>query len=227
MAAPKGDSRERLINAAETLFARQGFDATSIRHVAALSGDTIGTLSYHFGSKDALLAEVISRRFGEMTEKRRALYREMQRASSDGKVGLADTVRAIATPFLETALCSGSAWRDYIILLSRMMYTANEQKFTELMAHADPPAREFIGWIRKAAPDTPISCITYGYQFMISCIVDACVMEGRDRVGRLSDGAVRAGDFETLNEYLITFIASGLRSLFQLPDKPTSGSRHS
>lgn len=217
MAAPKGDSRERLIDAAETLFARQGFDATSIRHVAALSGDTIGTLSYHFGSKDALLSEVISRRFDEMTEKRRKLYHEMLRASPDGKVGLEDTIRAITTPYLETALCSGSAWRDYTILLSRMIYTASEQQFTELMVHADPPAREFIGWIRKAVPDTPVSRIVYGYQFMISCIIDACVMEGRDRVGRLSDGTVHSGNFDTLNEFLIAFITSGLKGLFTPP----------
>ena len=48
MAAPKGGSRDRLLDAAEKLFAQRGFDGTSIRDIAARSGDTIGTLSYHF-----------------------------------------------------------------------------------------------------------------------------------------------------------------------------------
>lgn len=224
MAAPKGDSRERLINAAERLFARKGFTATSIRDIASLSGDTIGTMSYHFGSKDALLTEVIARRFDEMTAKRRVLYHEMLRQSPNGCVGLEDTVRAITTPFLEAALCSGPEWRDYTILLSRMMYTVDMQKFEEFIARVDPVAREFVTWIREAVPEVPISRIAYGYQFMIGCIVDACVMEERDRVGHISDGAMHSGDFEILKEHIIAFLVGGLKSLFALTDtRATTG----
>jgi AcrR family transcriptional regulator len=207
------------------LFARKGYTATSIRDIASLSGDTIGTLSYHFGSKDALLSEVIARRFDEMTAKRRALYHRMLRASPDGRVGLEDTVRAITTPFLEAALCSGPQWRDYTILLSRMMYTVDLQKFEEFIALVDPVAREFVTWIQAAAPEAPISSVAYGYQFMIGCIVDACVMEERDRVGHISDGAMHSGDFETLNEHIIAFLVAGLKGLFDLPAMRTSTDR--
>lgn len=218
MAAPKGDSRERLMNAAEQLFARKGFTATSIRDIASHSGDTIGTLSYHFGSKDALLSEVVARRFDEMTERRRALYHEMLRASPDGKVNLEDTIRAIVVPFLDAALRSGPVWRDYTTLISRMMYTTDPEKFEEFIARVNPVALEFIGWIQAAAPDVSVGQIAYGYQFMIGCLIDASIMEERDRLAHLTGGAIHSGDVGVLQEKMIVFVVAGLKGLFSSPD---------
>jgi AcrR family transcriptional regulator len=47
-------TREALIEAGLTLFGRHGFDATSTRRIAALAGANIGSISYHFGSKEGL-----------------------------------------------------------------------------------------------------------------------------------------------------------------------------
>ena len=59
LAAIKGDSRIKLLDAAEELFARKGYDATTTREIAAKSGDTLGTLNYHFGSKRNLLERIL------------------------------------------------------------------------------------------------------------------------------------------------------------------------
>jgi AcrR family transcriptional regulator len=52
------DRRRQIIAAASELFARNGFEGTSIREIAAASGVLSGSLYYHFPSKEDLLFTV-------------------------------------------------------------------------------------------------------------------------------------------------------------------------
>jgi AcrR family transcriptional regulator len=51
-------TRERILEVATSLFASGGYEATSLRQIAAASSIDIATLKYHFGDKPALFAEV-------------------------------------------------------------------------------------------------------------------------------------------------------------------------
>lgn len=60
----KGDSewiRERLLDAAEALFARKGYDATGLRDIGLRVGVSNATVLHHFGSKLALYRAVLDR----------------------------------------------------------------------------------------------------------------------------------------------------------------------
>ncbi|QTG81555.1 TetR/AcrR family transcriptional regulator [Arthrobacter crystallopoietes] len=61
------DTRTRIIDAAETLFFQEGIAVTGVDRVAATAGVAIVTLYKHFGSKDNLLREVLSRRLENWT----------------------------------------------------------------------------------------------------------------------------------------------------------------
>jgi AcrR family transcriptional regulator len=52
---------ERLLSAAADLFAREGFDAVSVRQITSRAKANLGAITYHFGSKEALFHEVIER----------------------------------------------------------------------------------------------------------------------------------------------------------------------
>src|ERR1700741_3783565 len=52
------DRRRQIIAAASELFARNGFEGTSIREIAAASGVLSGSLYYHFPSKEHLMFTV-------------------------------------------------------------------------------------------------------------------------------------------------------------------------
>ncbi len=70
---PKGEQTvQRLLDAAEQLFAEHGFAGTSIRDVASLAGLQKASFYNHFDSKDALYSAVLARGFqpmiGVMTE---------------------------------------------------------------------------------------------------------------------------------------------------------------
>lgn len=56
-------SREKLMEAATTLFANKGFAAVSIRELALEAGTNSGMISYYFGGKEGLYAEVLESQF--------------------------------------------------------------------------------------------------------------------------------------------------------------------
>jgi AcrR family transcriptional regulator len=52
------DTKKRILQAAQRLFARSGYDATTTRDLAAAAGVAEGTLFRHFDNKKAILVEV-------------------------------------------------------------------------------------------------------------------------------------------------------------------------
>lgn len=52
---------ERLLRVAADLFAREGFDAVSVRQITSRAKANLGAVTYHFGSKEALFHAVIDR----------------------------------------------------------------------------------------------------------------------------------------------------------------------
>ncbi|MFG3342268.1 TetR/AcrR family transcriptional regulator [Glycomyces sp. NPDC048151] len=61
------EQRARIIATATGLFAGRGFTSTSLSDIATRVGTSKSSLLHHFGSKDALLAAVLSRRDDQLT----------------------------------------------------------------------------------------------------------------------------------------------------------------
>ena len=61
-------SRAAILDAAERLFAEQGYDATSLTQVGAVAGVSRGTPGYFFRSKGELYQAVLDRSFAEVSE---------------------------------------------------------------------------------------------------------------------------------------------------------------
>ena len=64
------DTRERLLNAAEQLFAEQGIAVTTLRALTRAAGVNLAAVHYHFGGKEGLLDAVVERRAIVMNRER-------------------------------------------------------------------------------------------------------------------------------------------------------------
>ncbi len=62
MKSDKKDTDLKLIAAAEKLFAERGFDGVSVRDITGAAGVNLGSLTYHFGTKEKLFAAIISKK---------------------------------------------------------------------------------------------------------------------------------------------------------------------
>ena len=69
-------TKDRILGAAEELFAQHGFAGTSLRQVTSRADVNIAAVNYHFGSKENLVNEVFRRRMDEMSAQRMARLKE-------------------------------------------------------------------------------------------------------------------------------------------------------
>jgi TetR/AcrR family transcriptional regulator, regulator of cefoperazone and chloramphenicol sensitivity len=68
MTRPSDVTRQRILGAAERLFAAHGYDGTSIRAIVARAHVNQAAINYHFGGKDGLYREVLRDAFRALTE---------------------------------------------------------------------------------------------------------------------------------------------------------------
>jgi AcrR family transcriptional regulator len=209
LAAVKGDSKERILNAAEILFAAIGFDGTSTRDIAAKSKSTLGTLSHHFKSKNDLLLEIIKKRFPQLDRLRRDTYQSLV-ASVSGTPALELTVASIVLPYVDRAMGRDAGWRSYTLLIGRLVRSHNavHRKFVRDLLQ--PYQSEYYTWLQKALPDASVSEIRYAYDLTISCMIGACAEVEFARKNDKAAAAASSGQFQETASRLLRFIIAGI-----------------
>jgi AcrR family transcriptional regulator len=68
--------QSQLLETAETLFSRKGYDGTSVRDIAEAAGINTAMISYYFGSKEKLMEEIFERKSMNIREKVDLLLKE-------------------------------------------------------------------------------------------------------------------------------------------------------
>ncbi len=64
------DTRTKIIDAAERLFAEKGFDGTAIREIIRAANVNVAAVHYHYGSKEEVLRGVTDRIVGPLNSRR-------------------------------------------------------------------------------------------------------------------------------------------------------------
>jgi AcrR family transcriptional regulator len=111
-------SRDRLILAAEQLFAERGIDGVSLREINQAAGQkNVSGLQYHFGTKADLLAAVFHHRTPAIEARRRAMLDGMKAAGQMSD--LRQVLGAMVVPFSEQ-LDTGRNERAYVRFVAQL-----------------------------------------------------------------------------------------------------------
>jgi AcrR family transcriptional regulator len=86
---PASERRDHLVKLAAELFARKGFQATTVREIADEAGILSGSLYHHFDSKETIVDEVLSTFLDDLV----ARYRTAIASGSDPRTILSEMVR--------------------------------------------------------------------------------------------------------------------------------------
>src|SRR6185369_13489461 len=114
-------TRESILDSAEELFARQGFDATTIKEIGAAAGLNPALLYYYFGNKEALYRGVLQRVIAGMVSRGSAILEE--------SLPPADVIRALVAAQMEFMLAHPNAPR----LLLREMLDHEARRVEQLL----------------------------------------------------------------------------------------------
>jgi TetR/AcrR family transcriptional regulator, regulator of cefoperazone and chloramphenicol sensitivity len=87
MTRPSEVTRERIMKAAERLFADRGYEGTSIRAIVAKARVNQAAINYHFAGKDGLYREVLRAAFRALTERQPAHAAQADAMSREEALG--------------------------------------------------------------------------------------------------------------------------------------------
>ena len=93
-------TRERILSAAENLFAADGFETVSLRDITGAAGANVAAVNYHFGSKERLIDAVVERHVVPINHERLKLLDRLEVSHAEGVIPIEEILRAFLSPVL-------------------------------------------------------------------------------------------------------------------------------
>lgn len=207
-AEQRAESLEQILDAAEYLFSKKGFDGVTLRDVAQRVGIHTTLLHYYFKDKSALFRTVFERRAGVTSSLRMAALEAYEAEAGD-----TPTVEGALHAFLDTDLDlyreGGEGWMNYAAFGARI---SNTPEGAELMdEYFDPVVLKLVGILKRALPDYSEEDIFWGYHFVTGALMNTLAHTGR--IDRLSGGVCHSDDFLAVKKRMARFMAAGFHAL--------------
>ena len=198
------NTKERILHAAEDLFAQHGFAGTSLRQVTSRADVNIAAVNYHFGSKENLVHEVFKHRMDEMSEKRlSALSEAIARDPAD----LNGILLAFIQPALALTLDRHGA--SFVRVLARAYAEKNDGLRNFLSENYGQVLREFAKAIANCLPQLSKEELYWRMDFTAGALTYAMADFG---LIRRQPGVTEKAHCEKAAQHLITFAQAGLRA---------------
>src|SRR5215472_12531712 len=99
-AQPKSP-KDALLDAAEALYAENGFDGVALRELTKRAGTNLGSVNYYFGSKENLFGEVVARRLRPINARRIQALEAALAKAGENPPKLEEVLDAFARPLFE------------------------------------------------------------------------------------------------------------------------------
>jgi len=187
------DTKQKLLDSAERLFAEQGYGAVSLRQIIAEAEVNLAAIHYHFGSKQELLDEVIMRKAAPVNGERMARLDRLEGAPGAPRVE--QVLEAFLMPMAEAA----GQHPEFCKLMGRMQA---EGILTEVVVrNFQPMLGRFLGALRKAVPDLPENEFRWRVHFMQGSIAHTMSSDPVPLAGAQDVGGV-PGRIERLIAFL-------------------------
>ena len=221
---PKTDTKTRILDTAERLFAQKGFDAVSLRNIIASARVNLAAVHYHFGSKQALIHAVIARRLRPINEERLAKLAEARANAGKQPVKLERVLECLFRPLFRLQ-ANPKAGPTFARLVGRVMGERNEglQKF--MMGELAEVIIQFSAAFETALPGLAREETDWRSHFMAGAM--AHTLCNADLLVRFTGTDAGASDYETTVRRLIDFTAAGFRAEVSPPPKKAGAKRAS
>ncbi|MBQ1499148.1 MAG: TetR family transcriptional regulator [Sphingomonas sp.] len=203
------ETRERLLDAAEELFATHGLYGTTVRAIAGLAGVDTALIHYYFGTKRELFDTAFLRRSTVVNRERTESLKHYIAGHADS-LTVEGAIEAFLEPLLTRERFDDPGWRNHCALAAQISNTP-EWGGEVMTEHYDGTVRDLLEVLKRALPGAEEADIYWCYQFLSGSLMSLLAATGR--IDRLSGGLCRSGDVETFKPRLIQYAASGARAV--------------
>lgn len=212
---------DSILDAAEDLFSKHGFDGVTMREVAALANVDAALAHYYFANKQGLFDAVLERRAELLFAQRLGAF-DTYEAEAGDKVTVEGAVAAFLVPLLERARTGDEGWRNYFRLVALVnndpMHVA-----PSVMTYFDPVVHRLIDAVKRALPEARKEDLFWCFHFLTGSLTLSLSRTGR--IDRVSGGTCRSDDLAAIEPRLVEFCAAGFRSLCAPATQPRMNPR--
>lgn len=206
------DTKKKILDAAQHLFARDGFRGASFRAITNMAKVNLAAINYHFGSKEALLKAVLERHLVPLNQVRMnriAHVRDAARAQGKRPL-IRDLLLAFIEPTLEFRDTSPDAV-DFVSLVGRVFYDPDNTVRKTFIQLVWPLYRMIVETFREALPDLQEKIFLWRIHLMIGAVshtMNLCC----SRMYADPEEFPLHTDTETVIDVLVSFIAAGMEA---------------
>jgi AcrR family transcriptional regulator len=207
MNGAQANTQSRVLDAAERLFAEQGFEGASIRAIVDAANVNLAAVHYHFKSKEALLEAVLLRRISVVNEARLRSLDEAESAAAPKPASVEAVVRAFVIPTVECAHRDATG-ATFAQLMSRM-FTEPKFSMTDFLStkFGDTMSR-FTAALTRALPKMERDVVMWRAFFAMGAMHQ--LLCSPDKIDLLSKGLRNTTSDADMTNYLVEFSVAGL-----------------
>ncbi len=208
---PRHDTKDKILDAAERLFADQGFAATSLRQITTEANVNLAAVNYHFKSKEALLSAVIGRTFEPINRRRMELLDQLELSSGSGRPGLDEAVRAFVRPALEARSANAKSMRYFPRLMARIMAEPGGLAAPVMLPALQAVTDRFMPVFQQAMGVNKRSTVLWGAQFSIGCMARCLIAP--EFIQAITGENQPQESMEQMLDRVVCFIVGGMQAL--------------
>jgi AcrR family transcriptional regulator len=198
IAAPIG-TKTRILDAAEKLFGKKGFEETSLRDITAEAQVNLAAVNYHFQSKESLIDAVILRRLAPLNRRRMELLDAAGETPSVEQV-----VEAFLAPLIEADIA------HVVPLVGRVFSNPAQFAVRVFQKELAPVARRFDQAIGVAVPGLTPEERFWRLHFMAGAMTHMLAMW--DVLPMMTPLPIQPVDRAAVVRRMVQFLAAGLRA---------------
>jgi AcrR family transcriptional regulator len=206
------DTRERILDAAERLFATDGFAGTSLRAVTREADVNLAAVHYHFGSKEDLLRAVLDRVVVPINRERLERLGQLEAGSGDEPPPLEGILEAYLAPGLRSIRDLGERGVIITRFLGRSYTEPSELVQALVREQFGEVGQRFTEALGRALPHLPEE--EHHRRFMLVVGVMTYIQADAGRTGEYADDL---SDVDGMVRRLVAFLAAGLRASLPVP----------
>jgi AcrR family transcriptional regulator len=145
-----GQTKDRILDEAEGLFARKGYHAVSVREITQAAGCNLAAVNYHFGSKQSLYLEVFRSRWLPRAARVHSSFRK--NLATNGPISPTAVVQSLAQAFLDGPLTDTERKRHHQLISGEL---AQPTEAFEIVADQvlQPLFNNLLDDLRTVLPD--------------------------------------------------------------------------
>lgn len=204
---------ERILDAAEELFAQHGLHGVSIREIAKGAGVDTALLHYYFGTKNGVFDAVLLRR-AEILNNDRTAALDAYEAAAGKKATVEGAIAAFLSPVFEWSRRGGRGWKNYCALVAQVNNTP-AWGGESMARYFDPVVQRLIAVLRRVLPNAHDEDLYWCYHLLSGALT--LTLSETGRIDRLSKNVCRSSDLEAIEPRMVAYCAAGFRKVCGCP----------